>query len=76
MVYLKRAKMQIKMPEMNGYEATRKVKQLKPQLPVIVQTAYAIASDRENALAAGCDDYISKPVKKEKLLSIIQDYLV
>lgn len=68
--------MQIKMPEMNGYEATRKVKQLKPQLPVIVQTAYAIASDRENALAAGCDDYISKPVKKEKLLSIIQDYLV
>lgn len=68
--------MDIKMPEMNGYEATSIVKQMKPGLPVIAQTAYAMASDRENALAAGCDDYISKPVKREKLLSIIQDYLV
>lgn len=68
--------MDIKMPEMNGYEATSIVKQMKPQVPVIAQTAYAMASDRENALSAGCDDYISKPVKKEKLLSIIQEYLV
>jgi PAS domain S-box-containing protein len=68
--------MDVKMPEMNGYEATALVKQMNPTIPIIAQTAYALASDRENALAAGCDDYISKPVKKEKLLSTIYKYLV
>jgi PAS domain S-box-containing protein len=67
--------MDIKMPELNGYEATKIIKQIRPTLPIIAQTAYAMAGDREIALSEGCDDYISKPVKKDKLLSIIQKYI-
>jgi PAS domain S-box-containing protein len=67
--------MDIKMPELNGYEATKIVKQLNPSIPIIAQTAYALAGDRDTALEAGCDDYISKPVKKDKLLSIVSKFL-
>jgi PAS domain S-box-containing protein len=67
--------MDIKMPEMNGYEATKIIKQHKPGLPIIAQTAYAMAGDREIALSVGCDDYISKPVKKDKLISILLNYM-
>jgi PAS domain S-box-containing protein len=66
--------MDIKMPEMDGYEATGLIKRIKPHLPIIAQTAYALEGDRELALAAGCVDYISKPVSKETLLRIIEKY--
>jgi CheY-like chemotaxis protein len=66
--------MDIKLPKMNGYDATRQIKQHNPNLPVIAQTAYAMLEDREKALAAGCDGYLSKPILKEELLKIIEKY--
>ena len=67
--------MDIKMPIMNGYEATRQIKEIRPLLPVIAQTAYALSHDREQALIAGCDDYISKPISKVALVDLIAGYL-
>jgi PAS domain S-box-containing protein len=67
--------MDIKMPEMNGFEATKIIKQAYPQLPIIAQTAYAMAGDRDIALAEGCNDYISKPVKKDKLITLLKNYI-
>ena len=66
--------MDIKMPDIDGFEATRIIKTEKPALPIIAQTAYAMTGDRENALSAGCDDYIPKPVKRETLITILQKY--
>ena len=66
--------MDINMPEMNGYEATIEIKKLKPKLPIIAQTAFAISGDREKALDVGCEDYISKPIKKAELMALIQKY--
>ena len=66
--------MDIKMPEMDGYEATGHIRKINPNLPVIAQTAYALEGDRELALAAGCVDYLSKPVSKETILRVIDKY--
>ncbi len=66
--------MDIKMPGLNGFEATKQIKKLRPELPVIAQTAYAMSEDREKALNAGCDDYISKPIAYDELMVIIQKY--
>jgi CheY-like chemotaxis protein/nitrogen-specific signal transduction histidine kinase len=67
--------MDIKMPLMNGFDATRKIKQMRPDLPVIAQTAFASPLDKQKSLDAGCDDYISKPILKEKLLEIIRRHI-
>ncbi|WP_062122601.1 PAS domain S-box protein [Geofilum rubicundum] len=67
--------MDIKMPVMDGYKATIEIKKIKPELPIIAQTAYALAGDKEKALEAGCDDYISKPIKKEALIQILRKHL-
>ncbi|MFP4555734.1 MAG: PAS domain S-box protein [Bacteroidales bacterium] len=67
--------MDIKMPVMDGYEATREVKKIRHDLPIIAQTAYAMTSDREKAAESGCDDYISKPINKENFISIINHFL-
>jgi signal transduction histidine kinase/ActR/RegA family two-component response regulator len=63
--------MDIKMPVIDGYEATVQIKRIRPELPIIAQTAFALYDEREKALVAGCSDYISKPYKKELLLEII-----
>ena len=68
--------MDINMPIMNGYETTREIKKFKPDLPIIAQTAYAIFGDREKSLQAGCDDYISKPINRKKLMNIIEKYCI
>ncbi len=67
--------MDIKMPEMNGLEATRQIKEINPSMPIIAQTAFAMTDEKENALKAGCDDYISKPLKKELLYNAINNAL-
>ena len=64
--------MDINMPEMNGYIATSQIKTIRPKLPIIAQTAYAIEGDKENILAAGCDYYISKPIDKNELFEKIR----
>ncbi len=67
--------MDIKMPVMNGYLAAEKIKAVKPELPIIAQTAYSTISEKEMALKYGCDDFISKPIKKEELFLMMMKYL-
>ena len=67
--------MDIKMPVMNGYDSTREIKKLRPKLPVVALTAYALPGDREKALGAGCDDYMSKPVSLKEFLTIVKKHL-
>lgn len=68
--------MDIKMPVMDGYSAAIKIKGMDDNALIIAQTAYALAGDREKALAAGCSDYLAKPVRKEDLLNMIRKYLM
>lgn len=67
--------MDINMPIMDGYEATRKIKYILPSIPIIAQTAYALPGDREKSIEAGCDDYIAKPIDRELLINILRKYL-
>ncbi|MCB0804972.1 MAG: response regulator [Bacteroidales bacterium] len=66
--------MDIKIPGPNGYETTTAIKKINSEVPVIAQTAYAISGEREKCIAAGCDDYISKPYNKTELLNLIKRY--
>jgi hypothetical protein len=66
--------MDIQMPGMSGYEATREIRKFNKELIIIAQTAFALAGDREKALEAGCNDYITKPVNKEKMMQLIAKY--
>lgn len=68
--------MDIKMPIMNGHEAAKKIKELFPELPIIAQTAYSTEADRELALKYGCNDFISKPIDREKLFALMSKYLI
>ena len=68
--------MDIKMPNVNGLDATRQIKAVRPQLPVIAQTAYAMQDDEYKALQAGCNDYISKPIDANKLIGLMRKHLV
>jgi len=67
--------MDIKMPEMDGYAATKIIKKQSPEVPVIAQTAYAMSEEREKSIEAGCDDYIAKPIGYEDLLNTIHKYV-
>jgi signal transduction histidine kinase len=67
--------MDIMMPLMDGYEATRKIKTIRPQLPVIAQTAYSKARENEKCLEAGCEGYINKPYDPQQLLRLLNNFL-
>lgn len=67
--------MDIQMPLLNGYEATRQIKELKPHLPIIAQTAFAMEGDKEKSILAGCDDYITKPIQPRQMLAKINQFL-
>ena len=67
--------MDMNMPQVDGWEATRQVKAARPALPVIALTAHALTGDRERAIAAGCNEYHTKPVDFPKLLSQIETLL-
>jgi PAS domain S-box-containing protein len=67
--------MDIKMPDMNGYEATEELKKLYPEIPVIIQTAYAMQNDAIKAFSIGADDFISKPINTEVLKNKINKHL-
>ena len=63
----------LKMPVMDGLSATIKIKEMDENACIMAQTAYALASDRERALEAGFEDYLTKSIQKEKLFSIIEN---
>lgn len=65
----------IKMPVMNGYEAIKKIREFRPDLPIIAQTAFALSNEMLKAFNAGSNDYISKPFRKEQLLSIVSKHM-
>jgi len=67
--------MDIKLPEMDGITATKEIKRLKPLIPIIAQTAFAMKGDEEDFISAGCDDYISKPINADLLIEKISFYL-
>jgi CheY-like chemotaxis protein len=67
--------MDIKMPLLNGYEATRIIKTKRPELPIIAQTAYAMVSDKLEADKAGCNGYLSKPIRINQLIELLENYL-
>jgi CheY-like chemotaxis protein len=67
--------MDLKMPVMDGIEATKKIKQQFPDIPIIAQTAYTTPEEKDKALQAGCDAYIAKPIKKADLMAIINKVL-
>ncbi len=67
--------MDIKMPIMDGFEATREIKKTHPSLPIIAQTAYALGDDRIHCFEAGCDEYLSKPIRKKILYDCLSDIL-
>lgn len=67
--------MDIRMPLMDGYEATQEIKKIRKDIPVIAQTAYALKGEKEKSLAAGCDNYISKPIDTRELKVILEKYL-
>lgn len=67
--------MDIKMPNLDGLEATRIIRQLSAEVPIIAQSAYAYEHDRNAAEEAGCNDFISKPIAQEKLKEKIKKWL-
>lgn len=67
--------MDIQMPEMNGYDATRAIKTFLPKTPIIAQTAYAMEEDRIKCEQAGCDEFIIKPIKIDVLINMIDKFI-
>lgn len=67
--------MDIRMPFIDGYEATRKIKVFRPELPVIAQTAYALNSDYQKVFDSGCDEYITKPILGKILFQKMKKFL-
>ena len=67
--------MDIQLPGMNGLEATSQIKSFNSDIPIIAQTAFAMQNESEQCFEAGCDNYISKPINRQKLLSILSQYL-
>ena len=67
--------MDIKMPVMNGLEATKAIKEKHPDLPIIALTANAFDSDRQLAFEAGCDGFLAKPVSSDICISTINKFL-
>jgi len=65
----------IKMPVMNGYEAIKQIREIRPRLPIIAQTAFALSNEMLKAFNAGSNDYISKPFKKDQLLALVLKHL-
>ncbi|MEA3446838.1 MAG: transporter substrate-binding domain-containing protein [Bacteroidota bacterium] len=63
--------MDLKMPVLNGYESMNKIRELKPNLPIIALTAYAQNNERQQIIDAGFDDYLAKPVSRESIVNVL-----
>ena len=67
--------MDIRMPELDGLKATRAIRKTNTGIPIIALTAFTFTHDRDKSLAAGCNEYISKPVRAGQLKTLLQKYL-
>lgn len=67
--------MDLQLPNMDGYQATREIKSIRSDIPIIAQTANAMSDDREKTIEAGCVDYLSKPIIIDEFYSVIDRYL-
>lgn len=67
--------MDMKMPVMDGYEATRRIRQFNPKIPIIAITAYGLTGDEHKALSAGCSDYMAKPIQTTQLIEKVSAWL-
>ena len=66
--------MDLKMPVLDGYEATRQIRQFNTGVVIVAQTAYALPGDRVKAIDAGCNEYLAKPINKDDLMNLINRF--
>ena len=62
------------MPGMNGYDATREIRKFNKNVIIIAQTTYGLSGDREKSVEAGCNDYITKPIKRVDMIKLLKKY--
>lgn len=67
--------MDIRMPVLNGYEATKQIREFNKEIPIIAQTAFAMIPEQKTILASGFTDFLSKPVEQEQLFGLIKKYM-
>jgi len=65
----------MQMPEMNGIEATREIRKIRKDLPIIAQTAFVFEDDKDIVLEAGCDACLIKPIRKDHLLTVMSSFV-
>ena len=68
--------MDIQLPEINGYDATQQIRKSNHDLPIIAQTAYAMAEDKQKCLESGCNEVLVKPIRMDDVLSTVAKYLM
>jgi CheY-like chemotaxis protein len=68
--------MDIKMPEKNGIDATREIRAFAPDIPIIAQTAYVLAEEREESIQAGCNHFVTKPLDRTVIMELIDSYFI
>lgn len=67
--------MDLQLPVMDGYTATREIKAINSKVPIIAQTAHVMSGEKERCIQAGCDDYLSKPIRLNLLMETLAKYL-
>ncbi len=67
--------MDLQLPILDGYTATKEIKKINQEVPVIAQTAHVMSGEREKCLEAGCDDYLAKPIRLQILMETLSKYL-
>ena len=67
--------MDLNMPELDGFAATRKMKELRPEVPIIVQSAYILSGEEARSFEAGCDEFLAKPIRLNLLVEAITRHL-